>query len=352
MLARSLAEYVGRVRQFEELARAACAERDELAVCYTQRVTRAEKGMEDALREVDALRAWKGSRQTSPGSDEMSVTEDDIADKTVNGLELVKFVVQEEEVPRGALLTPNLTPVVESALPDVDEKVMFGANVKTKTSAAGFADRVAVLSRLPVPRNIPRADPPPLQLPTRHTFAEIFGHSNGNRMTQISLSGHHVLHDATTVWPHGESNVHGWLFTPVFRCFSLQVAGTFKWVEMDVTGQLEKPTECFFSMKWQDGNWYYAGIYKGFRMREVSPEEWKEFPAERKNAIIAETLRERRAVAPQLQLDVRQMYELGILRVACIGLQCTGYNQRLCETVYRHAEKCRRTGQWKGVPFD
>lgn len=67
---------------------------------------------------------------------------------------------------------------------------------------------------------------------------------------------------------------------------------------------------------------------------------------------MAETLRERRSIAPQLQLDVRQMYELGVLRVACVALQCTGYNQRLCDASAKHVEKCLRLSQWKGVPFD
>lgn len=87
-------------------------------------------------------------------------------------------------------------------------------------------------------------------------------------------------------------------------------------------------------------------------MRDVTPAEWMAFPAERKNAIIAETLRERRAVAPQLQMDVRQMYELGALRVACVALQCTGYNETVCDTVYKHVDRCRKLGQWKTVPFE
>lgn len=62
------------------------------------------------------------------------------------------------------------------------------------------------------------------------------------------MSGHHVLHDVTTVWP-GEENVHGWFFTPLFRCFSLAVAGTFRWVQIDAKAALDKPTECFYSMK-------------------------------------------------------------------------------------------------------
>ena len=91
------------------------------------------------------------------------------------------------------------------------------------------------------------------------------------------MSGHHALIDVTTDWVN-DDNVHGWLFSPLYRCFSLAIAGTFKWVEMDVKSPLEKPTECFLSMK--DGNWFYAGIYKGFRMRDVPPDEWREFSTE------------------------------------------------------------------------
>lgn len=77
VLARSLADYVGRVRQFEELARAACAERDELAVRYTQRVRRVEKARDDALCELEMLRARKGGSDggaSSTDEDELTQT--------------------------------------------------------------------------------------------------------------------------------------------------------------------------------------------------------------------------------------------------------------------------------------
>jgi len=126
----------------------------------------------------------------------------------------------------------------------------------------------------------------------------------------------------------------------------------------------------------QESNYHYAGIYRGTRITDVSPEEYIAFSPDvrqilrnyilsdarfslyfahlpqMKEALVDLTLRDRRVVAPQLRLDVKQLYELGALKIACVALQCTGYNKRLCDAVYRHVDKCRRLGHWKGIPFD
>ena len=63
-----------------------------------------------------------------------------------------------------------------------------------------------------------------------------------------SLSGYQVLSEPLTVWP-SEDHTHGFFFAPTIRCFSLPVAGTFAWREVDAVGTFGKPTECFYRVK-------------------------------------------------------------------------------------------------------
>ena len=41
------------------------------------------------------------------------------------------------------------------------------------------------------------------------------------------------------------------------------------------------------------------------------------------------------------------MYAVGALKVACVGLQCVGFNSGLYHTIMEQAEKCRQNGRWK-----
>lgn len=88
------------------------------------------------------------------------------------------------------LLTPKLTPIIECAFPDMDEKVPFTEESESKypSAAQALAEREAVIARLPLPHNLPRMEPIPLHIPTRNTFAEVFGHSFGNRVRRSSHS--------------------------------------------------------------------------------------------------------------------------------------------------------------------
>ena len=79
MLARSLAEYVRRVRQFEELARGACAERDELAV----RVRCSERARDDALEQLRRLQMACVAREKLVADDGDLTPDDDELNKTM-----------------------------------------------------------------------------------------------------------------------------------------------------------------------------------------------------------------------------------------------------------------------------
>jgi hypothetical protein len=55
-------------------------------------------------------------------------------------------------------------------------------------------------------------------------------------------------------------------------------------------------------------------------------------------------------VSPQTIYETTQLYLAGALRVACVGLQCVGFNDLLYRTILEQATKCAQTGRWRS-PF-
>ena len=105
------------------------------------------------------------------------------------------------------------------------------------------------------------------------------------------LANYRVFQELTTSWcPQREE--HGYLLTPVFKCnTNPRVTTAHRWSAVDVMVRLNKPTgkqtpvrsssisdvgnvwaECFYN---KDGNWYYAGIYKAFRLENLNTKEWE-----------------------------------------------------------------------------
>lgn len=64
-------------------------------------------------------------------------------------------------------------------------------------------------------------------------------------------------------------------------------------------------------------------------------------------AIVKETLAGRKNTSPQNHYETGQLYACGALRVACIGLQCVGFNLPLYRTILEQANKCATSGRWK-----
>ena len=45
-----------------------------------------------------------------------------------------------------------------------------------------------------------------------------------------------------------------------------------------------------------------------------------------------------------------QLYSAGALKIACVGLQCIGFNNTLYRTILEQAAKCMQSGKWR-IPF-
>ena len=64
-------------------------------------------------------------------------------------------------------------------------------------------------------------------------------------------------------------------------------------------------------------------------------------------ALIKETLSGRKNTSPQNIYETGQLYSVGALKVACIGLQCIGFNNTLYRSLLEHASQCMQTGKWR-----
>src|SRR6266702_5220961 len=67
-------------------------------------------------------------------------------------------------------------------------------------------------------------------------------------------------------------------------------------------------------------------------------------------ALVKETLAGRKNVSPQTVYETTQLYLAGALKIACVGLQCVGFNNLLYRTIIEQATRCAQTGHWRG-PF-
>ena len=58
--------------------------------------------------------------------------------------------------------------------------------------------------------------------------------------------------------------------------------------------------------------------------------------------LVKETIVSRKNTSPQNFYETSQLYAAGALKVACVGLQCIGFNNVLYRTI------CAQSGKWRG----
>ncbi|KAF7972252.1 hypothetical protein HWV62_18564 [Athelia sp. TMB] len=155
--------------------------------------------------------------------------------------------------------------------------------------------RHAILAALPIPIEIPMDDAlSPVNIPPPFTLHEFLGTTTG------------------TDWR-----------APITALDSLSL--------------MESLTECFYN---KDGKWYYAGIYTAFRLEDLTIKEWEALSDETTQLLVKETLAARKNTSPQNHYEVSQLYAAGALKIACVGLQCVGFNNALYRTI------CTQTAKW------
>lgn len=55
-------------------------------------------------------------------------------------------------------------------------------------------------------------------------------------------------------------------------------------------------------------------------------------------------------MSPQTVYETTQLYLAGALKIACVGLQCVGFNNLLYRTIIEQTTRCTQTGRWRS-PF-
>lgn len=66
------------------------------------------------------------------------------------------------------------------------------------------------------------------------------------------------------------------------------------------------------------------------------------------STIVKETISARKNSSPQNTYETSQLYAAGALKVACIGLQCVGFNQEVYKSIIDHSIKFSET-KWKSL---
>ncbi|KAF8638783.1 hypothetical protein AX17_001842 [Amanita inopinata Kibby_2008] len=231
---------------------------------------------------------------------------------------------------------------------EVESRIIYATKGSDEPSEMMHA-RHAVLATIPVPPDAPEDTLKPIVIPPPFTFSEFINSLTGVSVKHLMhfyvelvqhlrsfLPNYRVLHGLTTVWcPEREE--HGYFYAPRFKCnTNPRVATAHRWSQADVVSPMSKPTECFFN---KDGAWYYAGIYKVFAMDDLTVKEWADLSPETTQAIIKETLSGRKNTSPQNVYETGQLYAAGALKVACVGLQCVGFNQVMYKGILEHASR-------------
>ncbi|KAI0781526.1 hypothetical protein BD413DRAFT_506005 [Trametes elegans] len=237
------------------------------------------------------------------------------------------------------------------------------AVLPTANTAEKIEARYSVLASLPLPSGVPDEVLTPFIIPAPYTLHDFIGTTAGLLRTQVG--NYRVFQDATTTWcPEREE--HGYYLTPLYKCSTNPRVNTaHRWTIVDFATKLDRPTgrlasnrrdslsrhicvECFFN---KDGNWYYAGVYMSFRLEDLCTQEWECLSTETSQALIKETLAGRKNTSPQNVYETGQLYSVGALKIACIGLQCIGFNDALYRGLVEHAAHCTQTGKWRATAY-
>ncbi|KAI0076198.1 hypothetical protein K474DRAFT_1292761 [Panus rudis PR-1116 ss-1] len=205
--------------------------------------------------------------------------------------------------------------------------------------------RFSILSTLPIPPEMPDDILVPIVIPPPFNIHDFMGSMTGALKSR--LANYRVFQECTTAWcPDREEN--GYFLTPVFKCITNpRTVTAHRWMPVDIAAKLNKPMECFYN---KEGKWYYAGVYKALRLEDFSVGEWHKLSHEATQTIIKETLAGRKNTCPQNIYETGQLYAAGALKVACIGLQCIGFDSNIYKALLEHADLCAKTGRWRAAP--
>ncbi|EIM82308.1 uncharacterized protein STEHIDRAFT_160857 [Stereum hirsutum FP-91666 SS1] len=199
--------------------------------------------------------------------------------------------------------------------------------------------RHEILAALPLPEDVPSDVLRPIVVPTPLTMQEWL---SGVPLRPL-LQNYRILQELTTTWCPAREE-HGYFLTPVFKCTTNpRVTTAHRWTKVDVLGRMAggRGCECFYN---KDGKWYYAGTYTALRLADLTPKEFEQLSTETTQLLIRETISSRKNTSPQNIFEVTQLYACGALKVACVGLQCIGFNRELYEKLQELGQNASHAG--------
>ncbi|KAJ8508184.1 hypothetical protein ONZ45_g9531 [Pleurotus djamor] len=201
-------------------------------------------------------------------------------------------------------------PLSDIANNDNDDSDPITALPKTDNAAERIRARNAILAALPLPLNSPPDDLQPIMIPAPFTLQEFINSgSNGYHLfTLVTLLIFNAASPTTVNYtssrPLGAMNKKN---TDTFSPPSSSVVQILGW---------SQPT---------------AGTPLTFYTRCPSRQTT--------SAIVKDTILARRNSSPQNVYEVAQLYACGALKVACVGLQCVGFNTTVFHALVDHANK-------------
>jgi hypothetical protein len=66
-----------------------------------------------------------------------------------------------------------------------------------------------------------------------------------------------------------------------------------------------------------------------------------------RTTLLKDTLSGRKNLTPQVIYEVGQLYSMGALKIACVGLRCIGFDTHLYQAILAQAKKAGLNGAWK-----
>ncbi|KZT18832.1 hypothetical protein NEOLEDRAFT_115067 [Neolentinus lepideus HHB14362 ss-1] len=214
--------------------------------------------------------------------------------------------------------------------------------IPSSSSQETIQARYAILAALPLPSEIPEDVLKPIAIPPSFTFQEFL--TNANIIVKNLVPNYRIFQESTTTWcPDREE--HGYFLSPLYKCHTNpRVATAHNWKLADPVSKMAKPTECFYN---KDGKWYYAGVYKALYLPDLTIEEWENLSNETSQALVKETLAARKNTSPANIYETCQLYAVGALGIACVGVQCVGFNNALYRAILEYGQKSAQSGRLK-----
>ncbi|KAH9941499.1 hypothetical protein B0H21DRAFT_752598 [Amylocystis lapponica] len=107
--------------------------------------------------------------------------------------------------------------------------------------------------------------------------------------------------------------------------------------------------ELFFKKK-PKMPWSYAGTYRCIALPDLTPNEYAKLETHIRKALVNQAMLSASLIPPVVQELLKDLYERGMMKVECIGLQCVGFNTTLNDALKARQLKASACAKVDPVP--